>query len=103
MDEALWRCPVCMRLFANRNQTHMCAPPRTLDEHFAGRIPDVVATYRAFEAAARANGPMVVIPEKTRIAFQVRNELRGREAEETLGRRTRRSRPQARERTFSLH
>jgi hypothetical protein len=51
---------------------HTCAPPRTLDEHFAGRSPDVVATYRAFEAAARENGPMVVIPEKTRIAFQLR-------------------------------
>jgi hypothetical protein len=72
MDEALWRCHACGRSFANRNQTHTCAPPRTLDEHFAGRSPDVVATYRALEAAARANGPMVVIPEKTRIAFQVR-------------------------------
>ena len=72
MDEPVWRCHACGRFFANRNQTHTCAPPRTLDEHFAGRSPDVVATYRALEAAARANGPMVVIPEKTRIAFHVR-------------------------------
>jgi uncharacterized protein DUF5655 len=32
----------------------------------------VIATYRALEEAARMNGPMVVVPEKTRIAFQVR-------------------------------
>jgi hypothetical protein len=57
---------------ANRNQTHTCVPPRPLEEHFAGRSPNVIETYRAFEAAARANGPLVVIPERTRIAFQVR-------------------------------
>jgi hypothetical protein len=72
MDEPLWHCPDCGRLFANRNQTHTCAPPRTLEEHFAGRGAVVVETYHALEAAARANGPMVVIPERTRIAFQVR-------------------------------
>jgi Domain of unknown function (DUF5655) len=72
VDESLWRCPDCGRLFANRNQTHTCAAPRTLEEHFVGRSPTVVETYRALETAARANGPMVVIPEKTRIAFQVR-------------------------------
>jgi hypothetical protein len=72
MDEPLWQCPECGRLFANRNQTHTCAPPRSLEEHFAGRSPVVVETYRALEAAARANGPLIVVPEKTRIAFQVR-------------------------------
>jgi hypothetical protein len=72
MEKPLWRCPGCGRLFANRNQTHTCAPPQPLEEHFAGRSPNVIETYRAFEAAARANGPLVVMPEKTRIAFQVR-------------------------------
>jgi Domain of unknown function (DUF5655) len=72
MQKPLWRCPACGRLFANRNQTHTCAPPRPLEEHFAGRSPNVIETYRAFEATARANGPLVVVPEKTRIAFQVR-------------------------------
>ena len=72
MDEPLWRCPDCGRLFANRNQTHTCALPRSREEHFAGRSPNVIETYQALEAAARANGPMTVVPEKTRIAFQVR-------------------------------
>jgi hypothetical protein len=50
---------------------HVCS---TADARRAlGRSePRRVATYRAFEAAARENGPMVVIPEKTRIAFQLR-------------------------------
>jgi Domain of unknown function (DUF5655) len=68
----MWSCPACGRRFANRNQTHACAPPRTLEEHFAGRSPSVIETYHALEAAARVNGPVVVVPEKTRIAFQVR-------------------------------
>jgi hypothetical protein len=33
MDEPLWECPACGRLFANRNQTHTCASPHALDEH----------------------------------------------------------------------
>jgi hypothetical protein len=37
-----------------------------------GRDPEVVATFRALVAAARRNGPVTVLPEKTRIAFQVR-------------------------------
>jgi hypothetical protein len=44
-----------------------------VEEHLAGRSPNVVATYRAFEAAALGTGDdVVVVPEKTRIAFQVR-------------------------------
>jgi hypothetical protein len=67
----MWECPRCGRLFANRNQTHACAR-HTLEEHFAGRDANVIATYRALEAAVRRNGDVTVLPEKTRIAFQVR-------------------------------
>src|SRR6185312_8563000 len=67
----LWRCPKCGRSFANRNQTHTCSHVR-LAEHFAGREPQVVATFRRLVAAARKSGPVKVLPEKTRIAFQVR-------------------------------
>lgn len=41
-------------------------------KHFVGRSADVIATFRAFEETAHANGPVVVVPEKTRIAFQLR-------------------------------
>ena len=67
----LWTCPKCGRSFANRNQTHTCSNVR-LEEHFAGRDPNVVATFRRLVAAAKKSGPVKVLPEKTRIAFQVR-------------------------------
>jgi hypothetical protein len=67
----MWRCPRCGREFANRNQSHACQRHR-LAEHFDGRDPEVVQIFRALLAAARRNGPVKVLPEKTRIAFQVR-------------------------------
>jgi hypothetical protein len=68
---ALWICPNCGRRFANRNQSHFCSNVR-LEEHFAGRDPQVVATFHRLVAAAEKSGPIQVLPEKTRIAFQVR-------------------------------
>jgi uncharacterized protein DUF5655 len=43
-----------------------------LEEHFAGKDPRVVATFKRLVAVARQSGPVKVLPEKTRIAFQVR-------------------------------
>jgi hypothetical protein len=67
----LWRCPECGRSFANRNQTHTCGL-HSLEGHFIGRDPIVVETYRALERAVQDIGDAIVLPEKTRIAFQVR-------------------------------
>ena len=67
----LWICPRCGRGFANRNQSHSCSNIQ-LEEHFAGREPHVVATFKRLVAAAKKSGPVTVLPEKTRIAFQVR-------------------------------
>ena len=67
----LWKCPKCGRGFANRNQFHFCSN-RRLDEHFIGRDPNVVATFERLVAAAEKSGPVTVVPEKTRVAFQVR-------------------------------
>jgi hypothetical protein len=69
--EQLWTCPACGRGFANRNQTHACAT-YTLDQHLAGADPAVVALFERFRELVERCGPVVVIPEKTRIAFQVR-------------------------------
>lgn len=69
--EPLWTCPRCGRGFANRNQFHFCSN-RRLDEHFVGRDPQVVSTFERLLAAAEKSGPVTVVPEKTRIAFQVR-------------------------------
>ena len=68
----LWRCAACGRAFANRNQSHACGPRSTLAHHFRGKPPVIRAIYRQVVKAIRAIGPVRVLPEKTRIAFQVR-------------------------------
>ena len=70
-DPPLWRCPDCGRQFANRNQSHACGRS-TLASHFAGKPAKVRAIFSRLLALARKNGPVIVLPEKTRIAFQVR-------------------------------
>jgi len=67
----MWRCPDCRRQFANRNQSHACGR-YTLASHFDDKPPLVRAIFAKLLAAARKNGPVTVLPEKTRIAFQVR-------------------------------
>jgi uncharacterized protein DUF5655 len=67
----LWRCPKCRRVFANRNQSHACGT-HSLATHFAGKPPVIRALFDAVLAAIRDVGPVRVLPEKTRIAFQVR-------------------------------
>jgi hypothetical protein len=67
----LWRCPDCGRGFANRNQSHFCGK-HSLDAHFEGKDACVRKLFRAFLALLRRCGPVTVLPEKTRIAFQVR-------------------------------
>jgi uncharacterized protein DUF5655 len=71
-QEPLWRCPKCSRRFANRNQTHTCGALHDLDHHFTGREPVVRELFELVAAAVRAIGPVIILPEKTRIAFQVR-------------------------------
>jgi len=68
---SLWRCPECGREFANRNQSHACGRS-TLASHFEGKPPTVRAIFDEVLRVARKNGPITVLPEKTRIAFQVR-------------------------------
>lgn len=67
----LWRCPKCRRRFANRNQTHACGR-HDLAHHFRGKPRAIRGLYDAFVLAVRSCGRVTVLPEKTRIAFQVR-------------------------------
>jgi hypothetical protein len=66
----LWTCPACGRTFANRNQTHTCAPLGSVESHFAGCDPAVRAAYDRLVAAVP--GDFEVLPEKTRIALHAR-------------------------------
>ncbi len=67
----MWRCAKCSRQFANRNQSHACGR-HELDVHFVGKTPTIRAIFDRFLEALRENGPVTVLPERTRIAFQVR-------------------------------
>ena len=67
----MWTCPRCGRSFANRNQQHACGP-LDLDRHLAGRDPEVVAIFERLVELAERNGPVTVLPERTRLAVQVR-------------------------------
>jgi hypothetical protein len=67
----MWRCSKCRRAFANRNQSHACGR-YTLAHHFTGKPPAIRALFNQVVSAVRANGPVRILPEKTRIAFQVR-------------------------------
>jgi hypothetical protein len=69
---SLWTCPDCGRAFANRNQTHTCAVLGDLERHFAGKPAVIRATFDALVARLEAIGPVRVLPQKSRIAFQVR-------------------------------
>ena len=71
IEKPLWRCPACGREFANPNQSHACGR-HDLDSHFAGKEPIVRSIYDAFLAMIEEIGPVAVLPEKTRIAFQTR-------------------------------
>lgn len=70
-SQPLWRCPTCRRVFANRNQSHACGR-HTLASHFRGKSPEIRALFDVVADAIRDLGPVRVLPEKTRIAFQVR-------------------------------
>ena len=67
----LWHCPKCRRQFANRNQSRSCGR-HDLAHHFRGKPPEIRALFECVVAAIGKIGPVRVLPEKTRIAFQVR-------------------------------
>ena len=70
-EQPLWTCPRCQRQFANQRQSHACSH-HALEEHLEGKSPEVVALYHRLEAMIQGLGPVIINPEKTRIAFQVR-------------------------------
>jgi len=67
----MWTCAKCGRRFASTNQSHACGR-YDLEHHFEKTEPNVRALYEVVVRAIRNIGPVTIIPEKTRIAFQVR-------------------------------
>jgi hypothetical protein len=70
-QRAMWTCPDCGRPFAQRHQSHACGR-HGLEDLFVRADPPARATFDRLVAAAEAIGPLIVLPEKTRVAFQVR-------------------------------
>ena len=68
---SMWKCTKCERFFANRNQSHFCSR-YTMKQHLIGKSPVAIALVRDFVRLVKRCGPVRIIPEKTRIAFQVR-------------------------------
>ena len=68
----MWTCPDCGREFANRHQTHTCAPLGSLDDHLAGKPPEIAEIVHRVIACAQECGEVTVLPEKTRIALAAR-------------------------------
>jgi hypothetical protein len=67
----LWICPRCGHQFVTRNLWHSCTH-YTLDHHFADKEPRIRRLFNRFLRVIRANGPVTVIPQKTRIALMTR-------------------------------
>ncbi len=69
--QTLWECPKCGEMFSTRNQWHSCGS-FDLEPLFARCQPQVRRLFDGFLELARDNGPVRVIPQKSRIALQVR-------------------------------
>ncbi len=70
-ERPLWQCPECKRRFANRNQSHFCGR-YDLETHFERKPAEIRDLFDAVVCAIERCGPVTVLPEKTRIAFQTR-------------------------------
>lgn len=70
-QKPMWCCPHCRRRFANRNQAHFC-DRYDLEAHFTGKPAEIRQLYEKFASQVRSCGPVTILPEKTRIAFQAR-------------------------------
>src|SRR5689334_4395822 len=70
-DSDLWTCPECGEKFTSANMSHSCGL-FSLDALFARCEPKVRDTYDALERLAGEVAPFHVIPQKTRICFQLR-------------------------------
>lgn len=70
-DRPLWRCPQCGERFVTKNMWHSCGK-FDLKALFANSDPCVFKLFKKFEKMMRACGPLRMIPQKTRVVFQVR-------------------------------
>lgn len=68
---ALWRCPKCGESFTTKNQWHACGV-FDIEALFARSEPQVRQLFDRFVKVVKRCGPVKIIPQKSRIALQVR-------------------------------
>jgi hypothetical protein len=76
LERPLWKCPTCGHKFVTPNIWHSCSR-YPLSYHFKGKDPIVRDLFEGYLALVESLGPITVIPQKTRIAFQVRVRFAG--------------------------
>lgn len=72
----LWKCPKCGERFVTKNIWHACGKFK-VEDLFARSDPHVIELFNKFAEMIRACGPVTIIPQKTRVAFQVRVRFAG--------------------------
>jgi len=72
----LWTCPNCGHRFVTRNMWHSCSQ-HSLDEHFKRKSAQIRKLFDAWLNFVKQFGEVTVIPQKTRISFQVRVRFAG--------------------------
>ncbi len=72
----LWRCPKCSERFVTANMWHSCGQ-FSLQALFSRSDPRVLKLFRKLARMVRACGPVHIIPQRTRIVFQVRVRFAG--------------------------
>lgn len=72
----LWTCPKCGAKLVTANMWHSCGR-FTEDDLFARCAPNVRKTYETLRKAVEAIADVTVIPQKTRLAFQIRTRFVG--------------------------
>lgn len=70
-DSDLWTCPECGERFTGKNMWHSCGK-FSLDVLFAPCKPNVRESYEALERMALEVAPFHIIPQKSRVVFQLR-------------------------------
>ena|SRR6185503_2856930 len=72
----LWRCPECGERFITENMWHSCGK-YSLEALFARSEPEVFKLFKKFAKMVQKVGPVRMIPQKTRVVFQVRVRFAG--------------------------
>jgi hypothetical protein len=72
----LWRCPKCGERFVTRNMWHSCGK-QSLESLFANSEAQVFKLFKKFSRMVKSCGRVRVIPQKSRIVFQVRVRFAG--------------------------